>query len=234
MIISEQQFFDFMECPALFEMKNVKKIDIPEQITLSNLLDKVSNYFFINLLNGKICSGKELKKKWDSICEENRHIVDDKKIRDGIALIIKFANWAAENQVVVLDVSSRYSIVVADIEIVGNIGTVLALPNGGQELLVTSFSNKAPDQTIVDMRLKYTIEAYGFEQAYNQKIDGIRLLSVKNGKDYYTRRGEDDFRRLRIAINSIGKSIQQGLYYPRESVTCPQCPAKQYCRYWYY
>lgn len=233
MEITEKQFFDYMHCPALFEMKYVKGIAISEHQTMSDLLNRVANYFFLHLLNEHICTTGELKKKWDSICEANPHIIDEKKAMDGISLILKFANWAEQNKIVVLDVDSRYNIVVNRTEIVGNTGAILALPGDKQEMIVTNFSNKMPDQSTIDMRMKYTLQAYGFEQTHGRPLSGIRVLSVKHFKDFYTTRNKEDFRRLRTAIDNIGKSIEQRLFYPRESVTCPQCPAKQYCRYWY-
>lgn len=231
MKITEQQFFDYMHCPALFEMKHIKGIPLEEAVSVPKLLNKVAKYFYLNLLNGKICTTSELKKKWDSICQEQGERINNKKAMEGISLIMKLYNWAADERAVVLDIDTPYTIRVEDTELVGNLGTILAAPNNKYELLETEFSSRLPDQTLIDMKLKYTLEAYAFNKVYNKFIDGVRVHSVKHAKDFQTSRADGDFQRLETAIKNVGKSIEAGLYYPREGM-CSTCPAKGYCKYW--
>ena len=49
MRITEQQLFDYIECPAKYHIKYNMKIDIPEEVHLSKLLNSVSNFFYLNL-----------------------------------------------------------------------------------------------------------------------------------------------------------------------------------------
>lgn len=230
--ITEQQFFDFMFCPAYFEMKNVKKLGINESTTLKNLLSKVAKYFYLSILNGRIPTTNDLKKKWDSICASYQGQLDNKKILEGMGLIFKLYNWAHQTQPVVLDIDSRYSIQVDGVELTGNMGTILSAPNGQFELLITDFSNRLPDQSMIDMKLKYTLQAYSFEKTYQKPISGIRVHSVKYDRDFFTSRNVNDYKRLETAIKNVGLSIEQGLHYPREGM-CSTCPAKGYCKYWY-
>jgi len=232
LIITEQQFFDYIHCPALFEMTYIKKIPMEESTSFPKLLEKVAKYFYLHLLNGRIASASELKKKWDSICQANEDKIDNKKVMEGIGLIFKLLNWADREQPVVLDIDTRYNIHVGNVELVGNMETILAAPNKKYELLITSFSSRLPDQMMIDMKMKYTLEAYAFNKVYNKPVDGIRVYSVKHAKDFYTYRTDDDFKRLETAIKSVGESIEKGLYYPREGIMCSSCPAKGYCRYW--
>lgn len=231
MKITEQQFFDYMHCPALFEMKHIRNIPLEEQISSPKLLNRVAKYFYLNLLNGKICTTSELKKKWDSICQGYEDKIDAKKILEGMGLIMKLYNWASNEQAVVLDINTPYIIRVGDTELVGNLGTILAAPNNKYELLITSFSSRLPDQTLIDMKLEYTLEAYVFHEVHNKFVDGVRVHSVKYDKDFYTSRADGDFKRLETAIKNVGKSIENDLYYPREGM-CSTCPAKGYCKYW--
>ena len=232
MKITEQQLFDYIHCPALFEMKYLRQVPLEEPVSSSKLLNKVAKYFYLNLLNGKICTTSELKKKWDSVCQGQEGQISGKAIMEGISLIMKLYNWAANEQAVVLDIDTPYTIKIGDTELVGNLGTILAAPNNKFELLVTDFSSRLPDQTLVDMKLKYTLEAYAFHQVYNKFIDGIRIHSVKHARDFYTSRSDGDFKRLEAAIRNVGKSIEDGVYYPREGM-CSTCPAKGYCKYWF-
>lgn len=231
MRITEQQLFDYIHCPALFEMKHIRNIPLEEQVSLPKLLNKVAKFFYLNLLNGKICTTSELKKKWDSICQQYEEQINPKQIMEGFSLIMKLYNWASDEQAVVLDIDSPYTVRVGDIEIVGNMGTILAAPNDRYELLVTDFSSRLPDQSIIDMKLKYTLEAYAFYKVYNKFISGVRVHSVKYNKDFYTSRTDGDFKRLETAIRNAGKCIENDFYYPREGM-CSTCPAKGYCKFW--
>ncbi len=232
--ITEQQFFDFISCPAMFEMKYIKKIPCQESTSNSRLLERVGKYFYFNLLNKKICSNSELKNKWDSICQANKDEINSKKVMEGISLITKFALWAQNERLVVLDIDTKYSIQVENIEVIGNLGTITAAPNKKYELLITDFSSRMIEQSSVDMKLKHTLDAYGFNKVHNKFIDGIRAHSVKYDKDFYSTRTDGDFKRLETAIKNVGNSIAYELYYPRESIMCSTCPVKDLCRYWYH
>lgn len=231
MKITEEQFFDYMHCPAYFEMKHIRKIPVIENVNHIKLLDKVAKYFYLNILNGRIPTTGELKNKWDSICKDYEDQLDPKKVLEGFSLIMKLYHWAASERIVVLDIDTPYAIHVEDTEITGNMETVLAAPNSGYELLITRFSNRLPDQTLIDMKLDITLNAYAFQKMNNKPVSGIKIRSVKHSKDFYTRRTEEDFKRLETAIKNVGKSIKEGIYYPREGM-CSTCPLKGYCKYW--
>ena len=118
------------------------------------------------------------------------------------------------------------------VELVGNMGTILALPNNNYELLITDFGNKMPEQTLVDMKLKYSLDSYAFQNVYNKRVHGIRVRNIKNARDFLTFRSQDDFKRLEQAVANVSCCIKNKLFYPRESVMCSICNAKEYCKVW--
>lgn len=236
MVITEQQLFDYIMCPALYDVKHNKNIKIDEPISMTRLLSKVSKYFYTTLLNGSVPSSSDLKKKWDSICNQHPGYMDSKKNLEGISLIMKLLQWASSEQIRVADIDSQYRLMfktnIGPVELVGTMGTILAIPKERFELLITDFSSKVPDQTLVDMKLKYTIDSYAFQGVYNRRVDGIKIHNVKNAKDFLTFRSEDDFSRLERTIANVAQCIKSNLYYPRESVMCSTCTTKDYCKAW--
>lgn len=227
--LTENQLFDFANCPSLFEMKYVKKLPMSEETSFSQLLNKVSNYFYLHLLNGKVCSLAELKKKWDSICES--HQLSPKQAVDGMHLVAKFANWMGHEQPIVLDINTPYTICMGNVELSGNLLPVFRV-NEKKELIVTDFSSKMPDQRLVDMKLKYTLDAYVCKTLFKEDIVGIRVHNVKNDKEIRTYRNEADFNRLISSVKGIGTAIKSSGFYARDSFMCPSCPAFTYCRFW--
>lgn len=236
MVINEQQLFDYITCPAMYDVKHNKHIQIGETVSTAKLLNKVAKYFYVNLLNGKVPSSNDLKKKWDSVCNQYIDYVDSKKSLEGMGLIMKLLQWAGSEEIIVVDIDSPYRLMfksnIGPIELIGDMGAILSLPNNKYELLITDFSNKIPDQTIVDMKLKYTLDSYAFQGVYNRQVDGIRVRNVKNAKDFLTFRSQDDYRRLEQTVANVATCISQNLYYPRESIMCASCNAKEYCKVW--
>lgn len=227
--LTETQLFDFMNCPAYFDTLYVKKLPAEERQSMSSLLSKVSSYFYLHLLNGKVCTLAELKKKWDSICEANG--LSAKQALEGMGEVARFANWMGHEQPVVLDINTPYIIKVGDVELSGNLTPVFKR-GGEKELVVTDFSTKAPDQRLIDMKLKYTLDAYVCRELFQENIAGIRVHSVKHNKDFRTTRSEPDYDRLKSTIEGIGKAIKEEAFYARESFMCTNCPAFTYCRFW--
>jgi hypothetical protein len=231
MKITEQQMFDYMFCPAKFEMRYIRRIDIPEPVTMQRLLNKIAKYFYLNLFNGKVCTMNEVKNKWDSICVTYPEFIDQKKAILGWGLIINLLKWASGNQISILDVDTQYHIVRDGIELVGCMEPILLFDNK-TELLVNHFGDKYPDKTEIDMKLKYTLDCLAFKSTYNKELNGIHIRAVKLDKDIYTTRTEPDFRRLETTIKNVGKAIKNEIFYPRENNLCSVCNAREYCKYW--
>ena len=231
MRITEQQLFDYIECPAIYHIKYNMKIDIPEEIHLSKLLNSVSNFFYLNLLNGKIPTYNQIKKKWDALCEQYK--LDNKKVITGWGYVLKLIEWCENNKICVADVSSNYMISLGEDQLIGNIETILVTPQKQIELFYTNFSEKALDPILIDMKLKYGLDALGFYTLYNKMPDIQKILSVKYNEVLLTNRTQPDITRVRDTIQNVINCIKNNLFYPRESAFCKTCPAKQYCKYWH-
>lgn len=231
MKLTEQQFFDYITCPAKYDLKYNKNIDIQEQLSNPRLLNKVAKYFYVNLFNGKLPSQQELKNKWDSICKTHLNVITPKSNLEGWGLIINLLNWASRNKITVLDVNTQYSIVFQDVELIGQTEPIIATTKGF-ELLVSDFHNKLPDTTEIDMKLKHTLDAYAFKKMFNKELNGVHIRMFKLDKDLYTYRSQPDFDRLESSVIGVAKGIAAEAFYPRENPLCSSCTARQYCKYW--
>ncbi len=232
--ITEQQLFDYMNCPTLFDIRNSSQITIPYQVTQHKLICQVMRYFLTNLQNGVIPTYKELQRKWDSICAENKDIIDANKNISGWQKIVNFVTWAQNNKIAVGDISIPFIIDSKDVVLHGSIDQLLVDPQSHKiELFYPNFTDKEFDKYTIDTRLKYTIDAYAFKTIYKQPIDGIHVYSAKTNQNTYTYRGEEDFLRLKTSIYNIGHAIVNNCFYPRENALCSSCPGKVYCKYWH-
>ena len=233
MKLTERQLFEYIYCPAKYHIKYIMNIDIAEPISMQKLLNTMSRYFFLNLFNGKVPTYDELRKKWDSLCELHSGYMDNKKVLSGWGQIIKFAQWAEREKLIVGDVETKYMFMVDNIQFSGNIETTLVKPTKEIELLTTSFSDRNLDREEIDMKLKHTMDYVGFKGLYGTAPNGIKIHSVKYDQDLFTNRTEPDIIRLKDTIKNVSKSIEDRIFYPRESSFCISCTARQYCKYWH-
>lgn len=233
MKITEEELFDYIRCPAYYHMKHHTKLPVEENISMPVLLDKVAKYFYFKLLDQKVPTLNELKNKWDSICKKHPDYITPKRNIEGMGLIHKLANWAESEKLIVLDAEAKYSFHAGNHEFVGSLSTIMPFEKkeGRYEVLLTDFSNRAPDPSMINMKLAYTLEHYGFLCAYDQKPERVRIRNIKNARDFYTTRSDVDYDRLITTIKSVGDAIENKLFFPRE-LTCSNCSAKDYCKHW--
>lgn len=235
-ILTEKQLFDYIKCPILYDSIHNKQIFYCDKSSFNELLNKVSSFFYLNLLNSNVVSFDVLKNKWDSICLANN--LTPQKTLEGIDLINKMYRWAKNEELRILDLNSPYKFTLKfdDAGIITFKGEMSAIAIGKKNklpyMLITDFANRYPNQVLLDMKLKYTLDSYAFKQIYNKDI-GIKLHYVKDNKDFFTLRIDDDFNRLINTIKNVTISINNKLFYPRESIFCRTCGFLNFCKVWH-
>lgn len=233
MKITEQQFFDYMYCPLKYYLKHKSKLVIDENETINSILLTMTKFFYTSITNGKIPTLKQMQAKLDGLCEKNKEIITSKKAVEMWAHIYNFYNWACDNKVSVIDIDSRYALPLGEHVLEGVMNPIAINKNGELEILITNFSSKVPEQIELDMKYKHTIDIFAFNTSNEEyKISGVKLHNVKQNKDMFTTRNLNDFERLKSSVDNVVKSIQNDLYYPRETYLCNSCKYKHYCRAW--
>lgn len=232
--LTEKQLFDFIKCPVLYDSIHNKQLFIQDTISLTKLIEKVSSFFYMNLLNSKVVSIDTLKRKWDRVCESNN--IHSQKCLEGLDLINRLYKWAKYEELIILDLNVPYTFTLkyeddVNISFKGEISNIALGKDKKPYLLITDFSNKYPTQPLLDMKLKYTLDSYAFKKLYNKDI-GVKFHHVKSDRDYFTFRIEDDFNRLVRVIRNVALSIDNRLFYPRESVMCSSCEFLNFCKVW--
>lgn len=234
--ITEEQLFDYMNCPLRYDARYRLKAVTKNHPSMNTLLNRVANSFLLALMNGVVLPTSQLKKKWDKICEENRDIISQKKCIEGISDLIKMFQWAEDKQLRVSDVQIPYSYLSSDKNIIvsGIVrGAAIPMEKGKYELLELDFSSKYPDQAMLDMRLKTTLDWFACQRIYrNNELAGVHVHHVKSNRDWFTYRGADEKARLDASVLGIVTGVQQKIFYPRESAFCSSCDMKNYCRMW--
>lgn len=236
--ITEEQIFDYIKCPLRYDARYNLKIARKNHPSFPELLTRVSNSFLFNLMGGKVLTTGALKSKWDTVCEEHKDLIDMKKCHEGLSLLMKMYLWAENEQLCVSDIHApfRYRIMNGSpqVAIKGQIAEAL-IPRKDKscELLIIDFSRTFPDQAMLDMKLKYTLDWRVYQTLLSGiKIFGIRVHHVKSGNDFYTFRTQEEIQRMDTSFRNVAICIEKKLYYPRETIFCTSCDMKLYCHAW--
>lgn len=229
-LLTEQHLFDYINCPILFNLKYVKHIPVEEKITIKSLIERTGKSLFTYLYMGRTPTLEMLKKKWDIVCDEYQGTIAKDKLINGMRMLQKMFLWAANQEVRVLEMDAKYTVSLPGIEMSGLSGLIVG-DNNKQELLVMDYSDRESDQLFVDLKLKYSLDAYVFYKVYGKILSGIKVHNVKNDKDFLSIRSKDDYTRVESTIINVAKAVKAGIYYPRE-IGCHFCNATNYCKGW--
>lgn len=231
--MQEDQLYDYIKCPAMYDMKHIKKIPLNRVNTFKDCIKYVANYYYTNLLNNKVLSTNDIKKKWDNVCEKNTNIINDKLNIEGLSLLINFVRWNENNKTVLADFNSSYEMEINGVTINGIFNAIAVLPGRKCEIIINDFGRIMPDQYSLDKNLKITLDCMAFKKIYGIDISGIKIIYHKNNTEFYTTRNNNDNQRLISSIKSIDIAIKNNCFYPRENVFCKKCFYKEYCKYWF-
>ncbi len=235
--LTEKQFFDFMKCPVYYDLIHSKQLSIQDPPSMNKLLNKVAQFFFMKLMNGKVPSTDSIKTKWDKLCAANQDYMTSAKCLDGIGQLMRLYRWAQEEELLIADVKTPYKFAIKTnthgvINFKGEISTIAINSKTNQPyLLIVDFGNRYPSQGSLDKKMKFTLDKFALLKTFNKDLP-IKIYHIKNNKDFYTMRADEDYKRLLRSIESVAVCVEQNLIYPRESVFCESCEMLNLCRVW--
>lgn len=233
MLLSEEALFSYINCPLLYQATYMQSKTLNKPFNTKSLVKIVINYYMTNLFNGKVKTKKELQIKWDSLCEEYAHVIKKEQVINGWSKIVKATQWCEENRIIVADVGCKYNVLTSNNNtITGLIDYILIHPNKKTEILYFDYGETQIDKAEIEHKLKYTLDYFGFYEVYGQTPDFITIHNIKYNKTEHLFKIQDDQKRLFNITDNICKSIENSIFYPRETYFCKTCPGKYSCNYW--
>lgn len=232
--LTEQQLFDYIFCPAKYDMKYNKKVLIEDPFSINTILTTITKFFYFYVVNNlKTPSMNTITNKFESLIKPYMDIISQKQYTDALFQLRNFYNWACNNQIAVIDSDIKYIIRHKDIMLEGTMNPIAINKDKNLEFLVMNFSSRLPDQLEIDTKLKYSIDMMSFNSSNkDNKALAIKTHFVKSNRDFITTRGENDYNRLLATIEGVATGINNKSFYARESHMCQSCSYKNYCRGW--
>ena len=226
MQLTERQLYDYMKCPIYYQGAYQYGLTPIEQPSMNRLLGKVAHAFCAQLAAQVVPSRSDVEKMWSRVCKKNSEYITDKKVVEGLTVLMQMYRWAEDKQLMIGSTDVPYSIVFRKenpIELIGKIDTVAITPDKKMELLIIDFDRRLPDRAVMDMKLKYTMDAFAFKKLMNEDV-GIHVHHVRSAHRIADL--------LESAVTTIGKCIEDKIFYPRENAFCSSCDMRNYCRAW--
>lgn len=239
-------------------MMNLGK-DSSESIAYSKALHKTVQYMYYSAMGGFIPTAKQMKDKWSKVWNEEQEIHFDftrdfltehvaentgrkrsheqamkKRTVKGYQMIHNFHHYNKDTLGVPIAVDHEFRVPIGDNVIIGNFELI-------REYVDTDGNNRFID--IVDFKtgtdnrgdflknndLVMTIMSYAFRKIFESEEDRLVFSYIGSGKETYTERNDNDYRRMQYIVESVAKGIEREDFHPRETFMCQQCPFKEEC-----
>lgn len=233
--------------------------DTPENIAYSKALHRTIHYFYYSVLGGFVPSPKQMKDKWAKIWNEEQdihfdftrdflteHIAENtarqrtheeqmkKKTIQGFELIHNFHHFNKNNVGIPIAVDHEFKVPIGPVTVVGNFELIREVEDerdGKKYVEIVDFKT-GPDNRgdfLKDNDLIMTIMSYAFRNLFQSSEDRLVYNHIKTGKQSYTYRNDNDYKRMEAIVTSVAEGILAKNYIPRETFMCRACPFQDEC-----
>jgi CRISPR/Cas system-associated exonuclease Cas4 (RecB family) len=231
--ITENQLEDYIKCPNLFYIRHVNGILPRKQVTIRSIADKYTEQMFYSLMDGKIPNIDDITGKFTEECIRHKYPVIHRDVQKSISKLITLFNWLISNRVRIGDVGSPYELTFpsANVIVKGKFDIVRYMDDK-LELLITDLSNRDPNQDLIDISIRYTLQAYAVHKLITKyELSCVHVLGIRYNRvqELFSYRSPTDYARVENTIKNVAAAIRENIFYPRESYECSYCPVRAFC-----
>ena len=231
--ITADQFVDYVTCPNLFYLKYVNGIKPKTHISVKSILLSARDKLLYRILDGKFLDGSKYINDFVSECQKNNFLSTNRGVLQGMRKLNIFHSWCVKNELLLADMGTEFELPFPKENAIlkGTFG-IIRYHNKHLELLGVDFTDRDPDQALLDISLRYTLQSYAVQRLVPKyELSGVRILVVRQDriKEFQTFRTPLDYERLEDTVSMVIKAIRNRIYYPRETFECARCPVKIYC-----
>ena len=231
--VTTEQLVDYIQCPNLFYLKYVNCIRPKTHISVKSILNSTRDKLLYQILDGKYPDGGKYVNDFIKECQEHNFLTTNRAVLQGMRKLNIFHEWCVRNQLLLADVGTEFELPFPkDNAILKGTFGIIRYHNKHLELLGVDFTDRDPDQALLDISLRYTLQSYAVKRLVPKyDLSGVRVLAVRQDriKEFETFRTELDYERLEDTVSMVIKAIRNEVYYPRETFECARCPVKLYC-----
>lgn len=243
MELTVSDLYDFKSCPLRFKLTKMDKVvkEISKNDGIREAIQSVINFYYFHLQQGEQLPLRDLTAKLSQIWNDNIDIYDiyipDNKVKrkmelDAIGMLNTFYRQQNIKPDYVLSSNQEFRVPFGDnLSVRGNI-PVIRDTLRGVEIAVFKTGNHKYDEFWRRTDMGITLMAMAYQSMYGRQIDSIAIHTLRDGSTHFVQRTKADYKRLIKSVKLVKASIEQGLLFPRETIACGSCPAKQICMEW--
>jgi hypothetical protein len=243
MEITVGDLYDFKSCSLRYKYTKIDKVvkTITTNDGIRESIQGILNYYYFHLQQGTQLPLSALKEKFSSIWNGQLDIYDvyfgnknDKRRKEleAFGMLNTFYRQQTYQPDYVLASNLDFRVPFGDdFYVRGNIPVVRDTPRG-VELGVFKMGKHKYDEFWQKTDMGLTLMAMAYHSMYKQEIDSIAVHTLRDGATTYVTRKRVDYQRLNKTVNMVKESIDKGWFYPRETIGCQKCPAKNLCMEW--
>lgn len=261
MELTLDQIHTYLQCPTTYYFKYVQgeAEEESESIRYKKTLHKTIDYFYYNLMNGRMVSLKQMKDKFSALWVESgeaaltleNHILKERKpieagrpeaerrrtskrVVQGMEAIHNFYHFNKEKHGIPIAVNHDFRVPIGGVTVTGKFELIRetldnSSPNRFIEIVDFKTGTEATDLFLVRNDLNLSVMSYAFRNLFQAREDRLTYNYLKSGKEIYTGRGEKEFRRMQATIEGVAEGIANQRFYPRQTFMCKSCPFKKVC-----
>jgi len=243
MELKYDSLMDFIKCPALYKFKHRDNISLRELIGrdyLNNILIKTIYYFYNTILDeDRIPKEKEIIDVWSDlyVMKEKQLIFKNPTMRKeqlnyAREYLKKFYLKHKYNPGIPIGIDIRYDINIGNHKITNGKLQLIRIKDDKTQLVFFDNGRYIPDDFRRDNDIRFSLMAYAYRNIFKIKEEEFLYTHSRKAKEINVFRNQADFKKMINALDSIGKAIENNLFWQRISYLCKSCPYNEICTKW--
>jgi CRISPR/Cas system-associated exonuclease Cas4 (RecB family) len=245
----------YLNCPLKHQFIHVNKLEVEKEkgVLFKEAVHKTISSFYFSLMGERLMTPKQMKDKWASVWGEmqgEKQSVDellfgsttgkakknpnDRYNIQGFEMVHNFHHFNKDNPGIPIAVDLEYRVPIGGVTLVGKFELIrekVDKINQTRFIEIVDFKtgNEQTDPFLVNTDINLTIASYAFRNLFQSKEDRLTYHYLKTGKEIYTQRTDNDYKRLEAIVTGVAKGIKDKHFYPRQSFMCKSCELKDIC-----
>jgi len=239
---------DYCHCPMLYRYKHADESDRLQSKRISVIekydhdLHKAVFAFLAALQNQEDVPAKSITNIWGSIWLGNKTqqeiiytssyswgVIENDRRKRGLESLMAVFEHYRKNPGVIIAVNEPYKIQISkDLELIGEWDLIREVKSG-IEVVDFKTDDKVHNKVVIEHDLELTAAAMAFRHVFKLQEDRLSYFGLDRKKIQSTKRGLDDFKRLKHTVRCVATSIDQNLFYAKPDVKCRTCPYRIAC-----
>lgn len=246
----------YLHCPLKYQLEHVHKLDkeTEKSVVFKKAVHKTISSFYFSLMGGIVLTPKQMKDKWATIWGEiqdgKKSVGDilltpkqhngtkrapDKYNLQGFEMVHNFHHYNKDNPGTPIAVDLEYRVPIGGVTLVGKFELIREKvdKNAGTRFIeIVDFktgNDSTTDPFSVRHDINLTIASYAFRNLFQSEEDRLLYHYLKTGREMYTSRDENDFKRLEAIVTGVARGIAGEQFYPRQTFMCKSCPFMYAC-----